>query len=258
MDQIKTVHELHGLMRHVMRNVSAVVALSPGLAEKLSEFGAANGNVIHFLRGVPPETIIRPTKVICEFLRFGYIGGSDPVNGLSTILAALELLPIGLPLAIRVIGGDSLRRIVQRQPAKVRGYIQYHTPLFGRAKMEEHARIDAMLVPSLWHESSPLVAQESLANGTPVLGADQTGISHLIVPDRNGWLIKPGSPTAWARAFIRAVEQPARIRAMQLNATFTRTTQDFVNDLEWVENPLLGRANRREEFRPTPPVAIYA
>jgi glycosyltransferase involved in cell wall biosynthesis len=104
--------------------------------------------------------------------------------------------------------------------------------------MSEHAHIDAMLVPSIVHENSPFAALESLANGTPVIGSDEPGISHLIAPEHNGWIIPAGQPAAWARAMRDAALQPECIRTMQSTACFRRTTTDFVDDIQKIEMQL--------------------
>jgi glycosyltransferase involved in cell wall biosynthesis len=123
--------------------------------------------------------------------------------------------------------------------------VQHHRPVFGADLGNEHARIDGVLVPSLWHENSPYVVLEALANGTAVIASDQAGIRHLIEPDRTGWLVTPGDPDAWARACRRAADSPNALRRMQESARFLRTTSDFVNDLEPCEAPLLAVREHR-------------
>ena len=238
LDQVKSVDEIHRLMQRITAGVDRFIAPSPGMADILVDAGVPAGHVRQLAYGLSPDKMLRPVKAISEALRFGFVGGADPVKGFSTIAAALNLLPAGLPLEIRAFGGDALRLAIDHLPARAKSYVTHTAPRFGRALMEEHARIDAMLVPSVWHENSPFAAIESFANGTPVLGADEPGISHLIVPERNGWIIEAGNAKAWARAFIEAVQQPARIRRMQAIASYARTTADFVDDVERVEASL--------------------
>lgn len=257
LDQMKSVGELHRLMRYILRSLRAIIAPSPGLAEILMSQGVTRRRVHHLLHGISLEKIVRPAKTLCGSLRFGYVGGTHPIKGFATIADALNLLPSHLPLRIRAFGGENLRTWIAAQSAQVQSYVEYHPPLFCRDLMVEHARLDAMIVPSIGHDNSPFAAIEALANGTPVLGSNHPGISHLIVANHNGWLIQPGNPAAWAKALIRAIQQPAKIRAMQLNSTFTRTAQDFVDDLEWIETPLWRRNCQPESFQPNPPVAVY-
>jgi len=235
LDQSKSAVELHRAMRHVRSSLDAVIAPSPIVADRCCSFDVPSERILEILYGVVPEKIVRPQKVLSERMRFAYLGSAEPVKGLRVIIDALEPLPDDLPMEITAIGNEAVKAVIDRASSRAKRYLTYHTPLYGPALANEHARIDAVLVPSVWHENSPFVILESLANGTPVIAADQAGIRDLILPDHTGWLIEPGKPAAWTRAFIRAIERPALIRSMQRNAKFDRTTSDFVDDVEELE-----------------------
>jgi glycosyltransferase involved in cell wall biosynthesis len=146
------------------------------------------------------------------------------------------MLPGGAPLVIRAYGHDEVRRAIENASAAARRYVRHHRPCFGRELAVEHARIDAVLVPSIWHENSPFVVLEALANGTPVIASNQRGIAPLIDDERTGWLVDPGRADAWTGALMKAIERPALIRFMQMHACYSRTTAQFVDDLERVES----------------------
>jgi glycosyltransferase involved in cell wall biosynthesis len=55
----------------------------------------------------------------------------------------------------------------------------------------------AVLVPSLWYESQPMVALESLAAGTPVLGAGIGGLGETLAPLGPDWMAIPGAVDDW-------------------------------------------------------------
>jgi glycosyltransferase involved in cell wall biosynthesis len=57
---------------------------------------------------------------------------------------------------------------------------------------------DVVAVPSQWLETGPLVVKEALVVGTPVLGSNLGGIAELVQHGRNGWLVDPADPRAWA------------------------------------------------------------
>ena len=235
LDQSKLAPQLHASMKHAMTSVDRFIAPSTIMAERLAAAGVPETRITSIVYGVASEKMVRPDKRPSDVLRLAYLGSAEPVKCLSVLLDAAEQLPDGLPLRIRAMGDDVVRQAIQPASSKVRRYVQHHPLLFGEALAKEHANIDAVLVPSLWHENSPFVVLESLATGTPVIASDQAGIRHLITPEKNGQLIEPGNPNAWAQALTEAAENPDRIRRMQLNATFTRTTADFVDDLERVE-----------------------
>jgi len=235
LDQIQSMAELQAHCRSILRSLDAIIAPSPITAEKLQEFGAPPGRVTQILYGLAPGMMVRPAKTASETLRLAYLGGAERVKGFQVIAEAARLLPDGLPLEIRVFGGDRMRAKIERSAPRARRYLRYQASIFGPSWVTEHARIDAIVVPSLCHENSPLVVLEALANGTAILAADQAGIRHLIEPGRTGRLIPPGDAPAWAEAMTRAAREPADLRRMQANTRFARTIADFVDDLECIE-----------------------
>lgn len=240
LDQSKSAAGLHKVMRHVRMSLDAVIAPSPIVAERFSAFGTPEDRIVEVPYGISPEKIVRPKKVLSERMRFAYFGNAEPVEGLQVVIEALDCLPDNLPMEITAFGDERVKHAIADASPRARRYLTYHKPLFGAALAREHARIDAVLMPSLWHENSPFAVLEALANGTPVIAADQAGIRHLVLPDHTGWLIEPGKPAVWTRAFIRAIERPAVIRSMQINARFDRTTGDFLDDVEQLEQQLVG------------------
>lgn len=240
LDQIKSAADLQERMQRILTSLDAIIAPSPGLAERLRAYVATPDRVTHLLYGVSPERIVHPAKEPTEPLRLGYVGGLDPIKGFDTIVTAAEMLPPHLPLQIRAFGGEPLCRFIEECSSRARSYVHWQ-PGLSANRMSEHARIDAMLVPSIVHENSPFAVLESLANGTPVIGSDEPGISHLIAPEYNGWIIPAGQPAAWAATMQDAALEPERIRAMQSTTRFRRTTAEFVDDVQKIEMQLCRR-----------------
>ncbi|MDP3724319.1 MAG: glycosyltransferase family 4 protein [bacterium] len=63
---------------------------------------------------------------------------------------------------------------------------------------------DIVVVPSR-EETSPAVVLEALASGRPVLGSDILAIRTFVNPDKNGWLVKPGSVATLSEGISRTV-----------------------------------------------------
>lgn len=231
LDQIQRMDEIQDAMVRIRRSLDAIVTLSPIVARKLREFGTPPERIVPIDHSVPAERMVRPPKRESSTVRLAYLGGTEPVKGLGVLLATVEHLPDDLPLEIRFYGSDSLRQRLESASPAVHRYARYHPPVFGRELGEEHAHIDAVLVPSICHENSPYVVLEALANGTAVIASDQAGIRHLIAEDETGWLIPPGDLQAWSEALQRAARRPAHLARMQQNAMFSRMTREFVEDL---------------------------
>lgn len=250
LDQVKTMDEQHATLHRIRTSLDAIVALSPIVADRLEAFGTPADRIVSIPHSIPAERIGRPVKQPSDVLRLAYFGGLEPVKGLDVILEAASLLPKSLPLEIQLFGSEALRQRLKGGPAPTGRYVRYHPPVFGLALADVHARIDAVLVPSLCHENTPYVVLEALANGTVVIASDQAGIRHVVTDGHNGRLLPPGAADAWAHAMTEAARRPEAIRDLQPNARFTRTKADFVNDLCDLENSLLGSGSAKRSAWP--------
>lgn len=68
--------------------------------------------------------------------------------------------------------------------------------------------IDVLVLPAV-REPLSITALEALAAGVPVVAAGACGARDVIVPARNGWLIRSGDPRDLARLLVMLVESDA-------------------------------------------------
>ena len=124
-----------------------------------------------------------------------YFGRYAEEKGLRTLLAVCESLP-GIPFVFA--GGGPLAQLVDgtRNVRNV-GF------LGGDAlnRIIRGARFS--VYPSEWAENCPFSVLESIAAGTPVLGADRGGIPELIEENRTGWLFPAGNADALRAEILR-------------------------------------------------------
>jgi glycosyltransferase involved in cell wall biosynthesis len=116
-----------------------------------------------------------------------YIGRLSPEKGVKTLLkAAMEL-----PYTLRIIGSGSLEQELKQE------YQTEHIIFDGYKSWNEIEAIagKAMfsVIPSEWLENNPIAVLESLALGTPVLGARIGGIPELVEENVNGLLFESGN-----------------------------------------------------------------
>ena len=97
----------HRVIRALVREVDAVVALSQWSRDLLVENGADPARVVISRHGLP-ATVSEPVSG-CEAarlpgpLRVAYLGRLDPVKGVDLLVEAVRALP-GVPLALDVYG----------------------------------------------------------------------------------------------------------------------------------------------------------
>jgi glycosyltransferase involved in cell wall biosynthesis len=134
-------------------------------------------------------------------VRLGYLGRIDPTKGLEKLLDSAGKLPEGgWSLSIGGKGPvdyvKGLRARCGSSSVRFLGYVAAET------FFEE---IDALVVPSVWHEPSPRVISEAYAYGVPVIGSRRGGIPELVEEGRTGLLFDPDRPddlTQKMRTFV--------------------------------------------------------
>ena len=115
---------------------------------------------------------------------FVFVGRLAAEKGADLFAEAASAL--GLPA--RVVGdGEERAGLQARWPTlAVTGWL---APAQVQAEL---AGARALVLPSRWYEGQPLVVQEALAMGVPVIVADRTGSRDLVVHGENGLLFEQG------------------------------------------------------------------
>jgi glycosyltransferase involved in cell wall biosynthesis len=71
------------------------------------------------------------------------------------------------------------------------------------------ARLDVIVVPSLWHENTPLVLCAAVHAGIPVVGSNVGGVTELVTDEENGLVYPAGDVVELHNALRRLIEDPA-------------------------------------------------
>ena len=138
--------------------------------------------------------------------RLCFLGRVAPEKGIGVLLEALRLVRTKVELdiygirsdlgfGIRDSGGESEPGI--RNPES---RIRWLPPVKPEKVVETIAKYDALVVPSVWLETGPLVVLEAFAAGVPVIGSRLGGIAEMVRDRVNGLLCDPGNASKIASA----------------------------------------------------------
>ena len=147
-----------------------------------------------------------------EFV-FGCIGTHVPAKGIHHLLDAFARL--NGPARLRIWGRphaettSALMQIQKRLPASVHQRItwegEYANEEIVRAVFNE---VDAIVVPSIWLENSPLVIHEAQQARVPVITANVGGMAEFIHHEVNGLLFQHRNPASLAGQMSRLLNDP--------------------------------------------------
>lgn len=155
--------------------------------------------------GLPAE------KVILLFVAQNL---KDPRKGFDLLVSALEQLPASLrATTVLVTMGDGGRALtaIADIPVISLGYVGGD-----RLKAIIYSTADVFLFPTRG-DNLPIVLQESMACGTPMVSFDVGGVSELVRPGDTGLLAKPENFVDLGRCLIEIIEDRDLRAYMSLN-----------------------------------------
>ena len=200
-------------VREMFRAVDAMVALNDW-SRKLLVLNSVDEKKIRLIRHGVSDAGFRsrdtgsdiskdryPGLDADRVLRLVFLGRVAPEKGIDVLLRAMEMVKIPVELDVYGIGSDIGNGISDIGNAKVR----WLDPVKPEKVVETIRKYDALVVPSVWLETGPLVVLEAFAAGVPVIGSRLGGIAEMVRGGVDGLLFEPNDETQLALA-IKKIE----------------------------------------------------
>ena len=178
------------------------------------DFGLPESKLVYLDYGFDRRRLAGRARVAGEPMTFGYIGTHIPAKGIDRLIVAFGLLRGRAQLRIwgRPRGQDTaaLRAMASALPAALAERVEW-LPEYRNQDIVRDVfdRCDAIVVPSVWVENSPLVIHEAQQARVPVITADVGGMAEYVAHEVNGLLFAHRSVEALAAQMQRFVDDPA-------------------------------------------------
>ncbi|MBT0585035.1 glycosyltransferase [Alteromonas oceanisediminis] len=195
--------------------VDAFVSPSQFLADRYVEWGISESkmkvieNVLPKIEPIPPRTLHGGEKRI----RFAFFGQINPYKGLDLLLKAILLLPDHIKREIRLdVHGANLDLQESEFKDKVTllldqlsGIVHLRGQYESEQLPSRMAECDWVIIPSIWWENSPVVIQEAIRFGRPLIGANIGGMKEKI-EGKAGLTFEARSASSLAERIVQATE----------------------------------------------------
>lgn len=157
---------------------------------------------------------------------FGFLGSLAWQKGVHVLIEAFNQLP---PTAALTIYGSEqafpeygaeLRALARHPHIHFAGPIAYDqvgTALRG---------LDALVVPSLWYENSPLVIQEAYVVGVPVIASRLGALVEKVQDGQNGRHFPAGDSATLAQLLTELINQPEQLATLRQGITPPPTLEE--------------------------------
>jgi len=210
-------------MRHV-RAITELIDLFIAPARYLHDrfrdaFGLPPRKLVYLDYGFARERMAGRQRAPGEPFTFGYMGTHIPAKGIHHLLEAFGMVRGDARLRIwgrpRGQDTDALKAMAESLPHAQGERVEW----LGEYKNQEVVqqvlnRCDAIVVPSVWVENSPLVIHEAQQARVPVIAAAAGGMAEYVHHEVNGLLFEHRSPDALAEQMQRMADEPALARRL--------------------------------------------
>ena len=208
-------------MAHVREACEAMnVFIAPArylLRRFRDEFGLPAEKLVYLDYGFHLDRLGGRNRADGEPFTFGYIGTHIPAKGVDQLIEAFGTVE-GQPI-MRIWGRDrgveteGLKALAQGLPGTAGGRVEWMGEYRNQDIVPEvFNRCDAIVVPSIWAENSPLVIHEALQARVPVITADYGGMAEYVRHEENGLLFSHRDPVSLARRMQRLADDPVFAR----------------------------------------------
>lgn len=243
-------------MRH-LRQMAELVDLFIAPARYLQrryhdEFGLPESKLVYLDYGFDLARLRNRHRKTGEDFTFGYIGTHIPAKGIHQLVEAFGRVRGDSRMLIwgRPRGQDTgaLKALAARLPEGKAQRVEWLEEYRNQEIVQDvFNRVDAIVVPSIWVENSPLVIHEALQARVPVITADVGGMAEYVRHEENGLLFRHRDPGALAEAMQRLADDPALASRLGTRGYLQSDTGDIpsiekhVDDIERIYARMIKR-----------------
>jgi glycosyltransferase involved in cell wall biosynthesis/MoaA/NifB/PqqE/SkfB family radical SAM enzyme len=201
-------------VREMSEHVDVFLAPARYLLDRYQrDFGLPTAKLRYLDYGFDRERLVGRERVPGEPFTFGYIGTHTPAKGIDRLIRAFGQVEGDARLRIygRPRGQDTaaLNAIADALPRSAAERVEW-LPEYKNQHIVRDVfnHVDAIVVPSVWVENSPLVIHEAQGAGVPVITADAGGMAEYVRHEENGLLFRHRDEADLARQLQRLADDP--------------------------------------------------
>jgi len=212
-------------LKRFFRMVDHFISPSRFLADRYVAWGLPADAVSVIENGMPehaPLPAAANAPGTSGTLRLGFFGQISKLKGIGVIIDAASILDKEEVGGVQFdIYGDysnqppAFREEFEAQLAKAPPNFKYLGPYDNSRVHALMAGVDAVLVPSIWWENSPLVIQEALLAGRPLIVSDIGGMAEKVRDGLDGFHFRTGSAQSLAALAKTLAGEPERLLHLQ-------------------------------------------
>ncbi len=262
---MKDILEREAAVRELVERVHLFISPSSFLRDRFTEWGIPSVKIIHLDNGTETQPFERyrserrgkvhyndrggmvnhggkRTKNYengrgsnkgMEKVKFGFVGTVKAHKGSHVLLEALGEMKHREKARV-VIYGDMKGDPAYSEHLRRLGCdldVEFGGRFDEAEKPEIYSNMDALVVPSLWYENSPVTIHEAFASETPVIASDIGGIGELVKDSRNGMLFEAGNVLELSECMDRFTKSSGLREELRKGVPKVKNMKDHAREL---------------------------
>ena len=201
-------------MREVCEAVDVFIAPAMYLLRRFrDDFGLPEEKLVYLDYGFHLDRMAGRERAPGTPFTFGYIGTHIPAKGVDHLIQAFGELSGESRLRIwgrdRGVETQGLKTLARSLPGTAGDRVEWMGEYRNQDIVPDVFNLcDAIVVPSIWAENSPLVIHEAQQARVPVITADYGGMAEYVQHEENGLLFTHRDPESLARQMQRLAGDP--------------------------------------------------
>jgi glycosyltransferase involved in cell wall biosynthesis len=182
-------------------------------------------------------------------LRLGFVGSLVWYKGALTLVRAMGRLK-DLPLELHVHGdfrpdSDAHHAELAAAAHESGAAVLFHGRFDNTRLSEVYARLDVLVVPSLWYENSPITIHEAFLTRTPVVASGIGGMAEYVRDGVDGLHFAPGDEADLARVLRRFADEPDLLQRLARDFPPVKSIAEDAATMEFRYRGLVARRRAR-------------
>jgi glycosyltransferase involved in cell wall biosynthesis len=240
--------------------VDLLIAPSEFLRERYVDWGIAPNRIRVLENGCAHERPMTEEPIDRHMRnRVGFFGQLNEFKGILVLLKAMRALQkqsVDAHLYVHGANLDLQTSEFQKKVSELLAACKDTVTLVGKYEQERlpslMAKVDWVVVPSIWWENSPLVIQEAFLHRRPVICSDIGGMMEKVVDGVSGLHFRARDVTSLARTLRRAVTKPDLWQALQAGIPPVVSMHEHMAVLASVYEALMARQRDTAEAAVVP------
>tara|TARA_R110002049_G_scaffold95232_2_gene233906 strand:+ start:341 stop:1546 length:1206 start_codon:yes stop_codon:yes gene_type:complete len=192
LERLSLVKQRSVFMRDMLSQLASLIAPSRFMQ---SEFADWCSDVAYIPYGIDLNRFTSEKFIPSKIPRLTFVGRLARSKGVHVLLQSMK--DVARNVELTIYGPESNSPKYQREIeflASEDSRVKIAGPISHDMIHKLYAKTDAIIVPSIWMENSPLVVHEAIASGINVVASDIGGLSELLQGKRRHRLFTAGDP----------------------------------------------------------------